>query len=178
MTTTSAPPNVVVIYADDLGWGDLGCFGADDFDTPALDALARQRDSPSRVVLELARMLAVPSLAPDRPVPGPRGRGGDPRRYPAHRRACLRSRRLATALRDRGYATGIFGKWHLGADPAFGPLHYGFDTHFGFRAGCVDYYSHIYYWGAHNPIHDLWADEDEVWLNGEYLTDGHRRARQ
>jgi arylsulfatase A-like enzyme len=77
---------------------------------------------------------------------------------------------LATALRDRGYATGIFGKWHLGADPAFGPLHYGFDTHFGFRAGCVDYYSHIYYWGEHNPIHDLWADEDEVWLNGEYLT--------
>src|SRR5690606_15614258 len=41
---------------------------------------------------------------------------------------------------------------------------------FGFRAGCVDYYSHIYYWGDHNPVHDLWDGGQEVWRNGEYLT--------
>ena len=169
MTTTSAPPNVVVIYADDLGWGDLGCFGADDFDTPALDALA-------------ASGIRLPEWYSNSPVCSPSRASLLTGRYPAHAgvEAILGGTRhtsglppqptLATALRERGYATGIFGKWHLGADPAFGPLHYGFDTHFGFRAGCVDYYSHIYYWGAHNPIHDLWADEDEVWLNGEYLT--------
>lgn len=169
MTTTSAPPNVVVIYADDLGWGDLGCFGAEDFDTPALDALA-------------ASGVRLPEWYSNSPVCSPSRASLLTGRYPAHAgvEAILGGTRrtaglpwqptLATALRDRGYATGIFGKWHLGADPAFGPLHYGFDTHFGFRAGCVDYYSHIYYWGAHNPIHDLWADEDEVWLNGEYLT--------
>ena len=169
MTTTSTRPNVVVIYADDLGWGDLGCFGADDFDTPALDALA-------------ASGIRLPEWYSNSPVCSPSRASLLTGRYPAHTgvEAILGGTRhtvglppqptLATALRERGYATGIFGKWHLGADPAFGPLHYGFDTHFGFRAGCVDYYSHIYYWGAHNPIHDLWADEDEVWLNGEYLT--------
>jgi arylsulfatase A-like enzyme len=169
MTASSTPPNVVVIYADDLGWGDLGCFGADDFDTPALDALA-------------ASGVRLPEWYSNSPVCSPSRASLLTGRYPAHAgvEAILGGTRhtaglpaqptLATALRDRGYATGIFGKWHLGADPAFGPLHYGFDTHFGFRAGCVDYYSHIYYWGEHNPIHDLWADEDEVWLNGEYLT--------
>jgi arylsulfatase A-like enzyme len=169
MTTTPPSPNVVVIYADDLGWGDLGCFGADDFDTPALDALA-------------ANGVRLPDWYSNSPVCSPSRASLLTGRYPAHAgvEAILGGTRhtaglpaqptLATALRERGYATGIFGKWHLGADPAFGPLHYGFDTHFGFRAGCVDYYSHIYYWGAHNPIHDLWSDEDEVWLNGEYLT--------
>uniref|UniRef100_UPI003B3A5F01 sulfatase-like hydrolase/transferase n=1 Tax=Pseudactinotalea sp. TaxID=1926260 RepID=UPI003B3A5F01 len=77
---------------------------------------------------------------------------------------------LASQLRDRGYRTGLFGKWHLGADAAFAPSHYGFDETFGFRAGCVDYYSHIFYWGGHDPVHDLWDGEEEVWRNGEYLT--------
>lgn len=169
MTSPPPPPNVVVVYADDLGWGDLGCFGAEDFDTPALDALA-------------ASGLRLPEWYSNSPVCSPSRASLLTGRYPAHAgvESILGGTRhtaglplqptLATALRERGYATGIFGKWHLGADPAFGPLHYGFDTHFGFRAGCVDYYSHIFYWGEHNPIHDLWADEDEVWLNGEYLT--------
>lgn len=77
---------------------------------------------------------------------------------------------IASELRARGYRTGIFGKWHLGAADEYSPLRYGFDEFFGFRAGCVDYYSHIYYWGAHNPVHDLWDGEDEAWHNGEYLT--------
>lgn len=167
--TTRRGPNVVVVYADDLGWGDLGCFGATDFDTPALDALA-------------ASGVRLPEWYSNSPVCSPSRASLLTGRYPAHAgvEAILGGTRhtaglppqatLATALRDRGYATGIFGKWHLGAAADFGPLHHGFDTHFGFRAGCVDYYSHIYYWGQHNPIHDLWDDEDEVWLNGEYLT--------
>lgn len=169
MTAPPSRPNVVVIYADDLGWGDLGCFGADDFDTPALDALA-------------ANGVRLPNWYSNSPVCSPSRASLLTGRYPAHAgvEAILGGTRrtlglppqatLATALRDRGYATGIFGKWHLGGGAEYGPLHYGFDTHFGFRAGCVDYYSHIYYWGDHSPIHDLWQDEDEVWLNGEYLT--------
>src|SRR5699024_12039248 len=62
---------------------------------------------------------------------------------------------LACLLRERGYRTGITGKWHLGADAAHAPRNYGFDEFFGFRAGCVDYYSHIFYWGDHDPVHDL-----------------------
>ena len=65
----------------------------------------------------------------------------------------------------------MFGKWHLGVEPGSAPLRFGFGHHFGFRAGCVDYYSHIMYWGVRNPLHDLWSDDAEVWHNGQYLTD-------
>lgn len=161
--------NVVVLYADDLGWGDLGCFGAHDLDTPALDALA-------------ASGVRLPEWYSNSPVCSPSRASLMTGRYPAHAgvEAILGGSRrtpglppqptLASELRDRGYATGIFGKWHLGADVSYGPLRRGFDRYFGFRAGCVDYYSHIYYWGNHNALHDLWDDEQEVWLNGEYLT--------
>ncbi|WP_051426359.1 sulfatase-like hydrolase/transferase [Jiangella gansuensis] len=163
------PPNVVVIYADDLGYGDLGCFGADDLDTPALDALCATGAklsqwysnspvcSPSRASLLTGR---YPSRAGvENILAGSRETVGLPPQAT-----------LASQLRDRGYRTGIFGKWHLGVDASFGPLERGFDTHVGFRAGCVDYFSHIYYWGATNPTHDLWEDDEEIWSNGEYLT--------
>lgn len=162
-------PNVVVLYADDLGWGDLGCFGADELDTPALDALC-------------ASGVRLPQWYSNSPVCSPSRASLFTGRYPARTGvdAILGGARttaglppqptLASRLRDRGYATGLFGKWHLGVDPASSPLERGFDEHFGFRAGCVDYYSHIYYWGEGNPLHDLWDGEDEVWLNGEYLT--------
>ncbi|MFJ9130341.1 sulfatase-like hydrolase/transferase [Streptomyces sp. NPDC102340] len=177
MTTPTDRPNVVVIYADDLGWGDLGCFGADDFDTPALDGLA-------------ASGVRLPQWYVNSPVCSPSRASLLTGRHPAHAgvEAILGGTRrtvglpdqptLASELRGRGYATGIFGKWHLGVDPEYGPLKRGFDEHFGFLAGCVDYYSHIYYWGDHNPLHDLWEGEDEVWYNGEYLTTviGHRAA--
>lgn len=163
-------PNVVVIYADDLGWGDLGCFGADDVDTPALDALCASGVrlphwysnspvcSPSRASLLTGQYPARAGV--DAILGGARTTSGLPRQPT-----------LASRLRDRGYVTGIFGKWHLGADTASAPGERGFDRYFGFRAGCVDYYSHIYYWGDRNPLHDLWDGEQEVWMNGEYLTD-------
>lgn len=150
MTTPTDRPNVVVIYADDLGWGDLGCFGADDFDTPALDGLA-------------ASGVRLPQWYVNSPVCSPSRASLLTGRHPAHAgvEAILGGTRrtvglpdqptLASELRGRGYATGIFGKWHLGVDPEYGPLKRGFDEHFGFLAGCVDYYSHIYYWGDHNP---------------------------
>ncbi len=167
--TKATPPNVIIIYADDLGWGDLGCFGADDLRTPHLDTLA-------------AAGVRLPQWYSNSPVCSPSRASLLTGKYPAHAgvEAILGGTRhtpglppqptLASMLLDRGYRTGIFGKWHLGADPAYGPTGYGFEQHFGFLAGCVDYYSHIYYWGEHNPLHDLWEDDDEVWLNGQYLT--------
>lgn len=162
-------PNIIIIYADDLGYGDLGCFGASDFRTPALDALcasgARLSQwysnspvcSPSRASLLTGRYPAHAGV--EAILGGTRSTAGLPQQTT-----------LASELKERGYKTAIFGKWHLGASDEFSPLHYGFDEFFGFRAGCVDYYSHIFYWGAHNPIHDLWEDDSEVWLNGDYLT--------
>jgi arylsulfatase A-like enzyme len=162
-------PNVVIIYADDLGWGDLGCFGADDLDTPAIDSIAESGVlldnwysnspvcSPSRASLLTGRYPAHAGV--EAILGGARGTTGLP-----HQNS------LAEELRGRGYETGVFGKWHLGVDPASSPQEFGFGEHYGFRAGCVDYYSHIYYWGEHNPVHDLWAGDEEVWRNGEYLT--------
>lgn len=166
---TRQRPNVVLVYADDLGWGDLGCFGADDLQTPNLDALC-------------ASGVRLPQWYSNSPVCSPSRASLLTGRYPAragvetilggtrHTAGLPDLPTIASELRDRGYATSIFGKWHLGVDTDYSPLRRGFDTYFGFRAGCVDYYSHIYYWGEHTPLHDLWEDDEEVWSNGEYLT--------
>ena len=69
------------------------------------------------------------------------------------------------------------GKWHLGLSEGSRPNDHGFDDWFGFLAGCIDYYSHIFYWGmnqagpAIDPTHDLWHNDQEVWDNGRYLTE-------
>ncbi|REJ03896.1 sulfatase [Microbacterium bovistercoris] len=164
-------PNVVVIYADDLGYGDIGCFGSDDIRTPHLDRLAargvRMTDwysnspvcSPSRASLLTGRHPVHAGV--QEILGGKRGTPGLPEQPT-----------LASRLRDEGYRTGIFGKWHLGVGEGYRPMDRGFSRHFGFLAGCVDYYSHIFYWGQGlNPVHDLWDDEREVYDNGRYLTE-------
>lgn len=164
-------PNVVVIYADDLGYGDVGCFGSDDIRTPHLDRLAARGIrltnwysnspvcSPSRASLLTGRHPVNAGV--QEILGGKRGTPGLPEQPT-----------LASRLRDAGYGTGLFGKWHLGTSDGYRPMDRGFDRHFGFLAGCVDYYSHIFYWGqGQNPVHDLWDDEAEAWDNGRYLTD-------
>jgi arylsulfatase A-like enzyme len=167
-----AAPNVVVIIADDLGYGDLSCMGSD-FATPNLDRLAasgvRFTDwystapvcSPSRASLLTglypARTGVTDVLASTRGVV-PGLRPGLPT--------------LAQALRDTGYKTALVGKWHLGTAPGSWPDKHGFDDWFGFLAGCVDYYSHLYYYGHQaDPVHDLWENGREVYRNGRYLTE-------
>lgn len=166
--------NFVVIYADDLGYGDLGCYGSGAMRTPHLDALAARGVrftnwyanspvcSPSRAALLTGRYPQRTSVSTI--LGGKRGTRG----LPADERT------LATRLKERGYATGLSGKWHLGTAPMHAPNAHGFDEAFGFLAGCVDYYSHIFYWGQArgvNPVHDLWQDGREVWENGRYLTE-------
>ncbi len=63
------------------------------------------------------------------------------------------------------------GKWHLGVREDCRPSEHGFESWFGFLAGCVDYFSHIMYWGDRDPLHDLWDEGTEVFDNGRYLTD-------
>ncbi|MEV6271886.1 sulfatase-like hydrolase/transferase [Kribbella sp. NPDC051936] len=163
-------PNIVIIYTDDLGWGDLGCYGSPDIRTPHLDALA-------------ARGVRMTEWYSNSPVCSPSRAALLTGRHPAHAgvESILGARRdthglpaqstLASELSAAGWRTAVFGKWHLGVEPGSAPLRFGFDHHFGFRAGCVDYYSHIMYWGVRSPLHDLWSDDDEVWHNGDYLTD-------
>lgn len=177
MSESGSRPNFIIFLTDDQGYGDLSCMGNTDFRTPHLDRLAaggvRFTDwyanspvcSPSRAALLTGR---YPGNAGVRAIlAGHRTATGLPPEVPT----------LARALHDQGYQTAMFGKWHLGLADGCRPHDHGFDDWFGFLAGCVDYYSHIFYWGmnrggpGNDPTHDLWENDQEVYHNGEYLTD-------
>ncbi|MCL4544237.1 MAG: sulfatase-like hydrolase/transferase [Chloroflexi bacterium] len=166
-------PNFVIFLTDDQGYGDLGCMGANDLRTPNIDRLALGGArftqwysnspvcSPSRAALLTGR---YPGNAGVRSIlAGHRTATGLPVTVPS----------LASVLKGLGYQTACIGKWHLGVAEGSRPGDHGFDEWFGFLAGCVDYYSHIFYWGqgsGHAPVHDLWDNNREVFLNGRYLT--------
>lgn len=167
-------PNFIVFLTDDQGYGDLSCMGATDFRTPHLDRVAATGVrftnwysnspvcSPSRASLITGR---YPGNAGVRSIlGGHRTASGLPPSVPT----------LATALKSLGYKTAMTGKWHLGLGEGCRPDDHGFDEWFGFMAGCIDYYSHIFYWsmadGHSNPTHDLWENGRETYLNGQYFT--------
>ena len=128
------PPNFIILFADDLGYGDLGSYGHPYIRTPNLDRLAAQGQrwtdfyaaapvcSPSRAALLTGKYPVRNGLYGRRvPVMFP----GDPNGIPKSETT------LAEALRSAGYATGIFGKWHLGDAPEHYPTRHGFDYWFG-----------------------------------------------
>ncbi len=170
-------PNFIIFLTDDQGYGDLSCMGATDFSTPHLDRMAAEGArftnwysncpvcSPSRASLLTGR---YPGNAGVRSIlAGHRTASGLPPQVPT----------IAKALKETGYNTYMAGKWHLGLTEASRPLSHGFDHWFGFLAGCIDYYSHIFYWGMNrggpgqNPTHDLWEDDQEIYDNGKYFTE-------
>ena len=160
--------NAILIVADDLGAVDLGSYGCRDIATPHLDALAKDG-------VRLTRFyVAAPVCSPSRAalMTG---------RYPQRAglvtnassgKAALPSDQvtLAEALRGAGCRTAVFGKWHLGRDPGTQPREQGFDEFFGHLEGCIDNYSHFYFWSGPNR-HDLWRNEEEHWEPGAYFPD-------
>ena len=160
-------PNFVVILMDDLGCRDLGIYGAADLKTPNIDGLARSGArfenwysnapvcAPSRAALMTGRY----------PI-----RAGMPRNgLNLPEREAL----IPALLKPAGYDTALIGKWHLGSSPATVPNARGFDYYYGFHSGCVDYYSHRYYWSEPRVVnyHDLWRNRQEIFENGQYLTE-------
>ena len=129
----AAQPNVVIIYADDLGYGDLGCYGSPVIRTPNLDRMAaeglRFTDfysgaevcTPSRTALMTGRYPLRSGMAADRRVLFPNSKGGLPAAEVT----------LAESLKTVGYATAHVGKWHLGIHPGSRPQDQGFDDSFG-----------------------------------------------
>ena len=140
--SSRSKPNVVLIIMDDMGYGDIGSYGAPDARTPNIDRLAREgirltnayangpNCTPTRASLITGRYQQRVGLE------WPLGSSEQERGLP------VTGRSLPALLRSNGYDTGLIGKWHLGFKPEFGPNAHGFDEFFGFLSGAVDYYSH------------------------------------
>ena len=124
------PPNVVIVFTDDQGYADLGCFGAEGFTTPNLDRLAAEgrRFSNFHVaqpVCSASRAALLTGCYPNRiGIHGALG-PGSPNGISAAETT------LGELFRSKGYATSAVGKWHLGRDPKFLPTRHGFDEYLG-----------------------------------------------
>jgi arylsulfatase A-like enzyme len=149
-TSRTAKPNILLIVADDLGWGDVGWHGGF-AKTPVLDQLVKDG-------VELDQHYVQPVCTPTRAAllsgryPG---RFGPQALAPSNRRAMpLGTLTLASMLKSCGYHTHQAGKWHLGARVEWIPNVYGFDTSYGTLTGAADPWTHKYRRG--NPYEDTW----------------------
>ncbi len=153
-------PNIILIVADDMGYGDFGLYSEGRVHTPALDQLASESlrltqnyagsavCSPSRAALLTGRYpIRTGAITPQETL--------------GYDRIALDEATIADSFKAAGYATGMVGKWHNGAlDPAYHPNARGFDEFIGFRGGWMDYYN----W---------WLDRNGSIENGDgrYLTE-------
>ncbi|MGD0771571.1 MAG: sulfatase-like hydrolase/transferase [Candidatus Solibacter sp.] len=156
-------PNVLVVVLDDLGCHDLGYLGAADLKTPHIDSLAQ-------------RGLKFRNWYSNAPVCAPARSAILSGRFPASAGVADNGPALAhdiptiaSVVKSTAYRTACFGQWHLGNTNETAPTGHGFDSFYGFHSGCVDYYSHRYYWG--DNYHDLWRNRTEIFEDGQYLTD-------
>ena len=144
--TPEKPPNFIIIMADDLGYGDLSTYGGW-IDVPSIDRLAAEGlkftdfhsngavCSPTRAALLTGRYqqrVGIPIVIFADPKRDTHRDGLQPIEYT-----------FAEMLKDKGYATGMFGKWHLGYYPHYNPVRNGFDVFRGYVSGNVDFFSHI-----------------------------------
>ncbi len=164
----SEKPNVIIIYTDDQGSLDTNLYGSKDLITPGMDRLAREGVrftqmyapscycSPSRAGLMTGRFPARAGVASNCPsIPNHPGMPSD-------------EVTIAEMLRAAGYTTGHVGKWHLGYTPETMPNGQGFQYSYGHMGGCIDNYSHFFYWRGPNR-HDLWRNGQEIWEDGQYF---------
>ena len=163
-------PNVILIYSDDQGAIDLNCYGAKDLVTPNIDWLAKNG-------IMFTQFYAAPVCSPSRAslltgltaqragVAGNAGANAESKAgLPGYKYT------MAEMFKDVGYNTAHIGKWHLGYQPEMSPNAQGFDYSFGHLVGCIDNYSHYFYWNGPNR-HDLYRNGKEVNYPGEYFPD-------
>jgi len=160
-------PNIIIILADDYGYGDVGCYGSERFHTPNLDALAagglRFTDfhsngtvcSPTRAAFLTGRYQQRTGIHGVVTAANHRHTGLD-----------LEETTFAEVVKSAGYKTAIFGKWHVGYLPEYNPVRQGFDEFIGYVSGNVDYHAHLDQTGQE----DWWKQDELVPENG-YTTD-------
>ncbi len=159
-------PNIILIMADDLGYGDLGCYGNTNIKTPNLDKMAseglRFMDyhsngavcSPTRAALLTGRYQQRSGIE------GVVYAKGETRQTGLD----IKEVTFADFMKSAGYATGIVGKWHLGYNVDFNPIYQGFDFFRGYVSGNIDYHSHLDGVGIPDWWHDLEKTEEEGYV--------------
>jgi arylsulfatase A-like enzyme len=163
-------PNVILIYSDDQGYSDLNCYGAKDLHTPHIDKLAK------RGVRFTEFYAAAPVCSPSRAalltglVPQRAGLPGNASSTAGVAGMPTEQYTMAELFKAGGYKTAHIGKWHIGYTPETMPNGQGFDHSFGFMGGCIDNYSHFFYWDGPNR-HDLWRNGVEIHEPGKYFQD-------
>src|SRR6266487_4556951 len=163
-------PNVLFILADDLGYGDLSCYGRPDYQTPVLDAFARQGIkfmsayaaapvcTPTRCAFVTGRYPQRLAVGLEEPLTASSPTdAGLPPDHPT----------VASLLKKSGYETALVGKWQLGWKPEFGPNRHGYNEFFGILSGAADYFTHD---SSDSGGADLWENLTAVERIG-YLTD-------
>lgn len=166
----AARPNVLLIYTDDQGSLDANCYGSKDLTTPSQDELAAtgirftQMYSPSAICSASRAGLLTGRFPARAGVPGnvssKHGQAGMP----------ATEMTIAEMMKSAGYRTGHVGKWHLGYNNQTMPNSQGFEDSFGHMGGCIDNYSHFFYWNGPNR-HDLWRNGKEIWADGNFFPD-------
>lgn len=168
-------PNVIVILTDDQGSIDLNAYGASDLHTPNMDRLAKEGVrftqfyagapvcSPSRAALLTGKTNLRAGLEGNVPIPE-RAENSGKHGLPTNEVT------MAEMLKKNGYYTALIGKWHLGHRKENLPNGQGFDYFFGHQRGCIDNYSHTFYWDGPNK-HDLYRNSEEVYYSGQHFTD-------
>jgi arylsulfatase A-like enzyme len=170
----STQPNMIVIMVDDMGYGGVSCFDNRNFKTPEIDRLAADGIkltsyysngsvcSPTRAALMTGRYQQRSGC--DEVV------NADPRVPMHHVGIHDKEWTFAEAMKSAGYATAVFGKWHLGYKPEFNPLKHGFDEFNGFISGNIDAHSHLDRMGTR----DWWQGtelKDEPGYHSDLITE-------
>jgi len=163
-------PNVLLIFTDDQGWGDVSCYQSE-IPTPNIDSLAREGVkftswyvassicTPSRFGLMTGR---YPSRSRDRLLGALMSLGAED----ANRGIRDDEITIAQVLQTQGYRTALIGKWHLGHGAVgFLPTHHGFDSFYGHTAGCIDFFTMRY------GIKPDWYRDEQLIDETGYATD-------
>jgi arylsulfatase A len=141
-----AQPNILLMYVDNVGYGDLGCYGNREVITPRIDRLARE--GARCLDFQVVSTSCTPSRGALLTGRHPFRNGLSHQLSPAENRGGVGlphgERIIPEFLRAVGYATGCFGKWNIGFAPGSRPTERGFDEFLGFRSGNIGYYEHLY----------------------------------
>ncbi len=173
-------PNIVVIMADDLGYGDLQCYGHPRVKTPNIDQLARDgvrftqhyangpECSPTRTAFLTGKYQQFAGGLECAIGTGNVGRYDDAIRLANQRDLGLPADQtvLPTLVTQQGYRSAVFGKWHLGYEPKFNPKTHGWHEFFGYLGGNVHYFNHR----ETSDLHVLFSDDLPIYRDG-YMTD-------